>query len=220
MNPVIKATNELKSLINTTVGYVKINKSWIHHNASFECAAWWEDSSIQEGVYPLILKQSHLAPYDLYLSAALESIVVDDYFPALWGGVAISDKPYVAKNIGSKRTVHHRFDLVESIEKTGAIPGSKMDICVNPLIWSALISAARASLIEYQDTYNKYLADYQEVGDGSFDTNIGMIAYAAEHIAVLARSISKIKHQYAYLNEKNDYMRNLFANNISWVQAA
>lgn len=220
MNTVIKANGNLKSLINTTVGYVKINKSWINHNASYECAAWWQDSKIEEGVYPLVLRENRLSPNDLYLSAELNAVVVDDFFPSLWGGVAIGNTKLVAKDIGSKRIVNHKFELIESITRTGNIPGDKIDICVNPLIWNILIDAIRTTLILYQGTYNQYLADYQEVGDGNYNINIDMMAYAAENIAALARSIVVIKRHSAYLDDESDYMRNLWAENVSWLHEA
>lgn len=220
MNPSIKASNELKSLINTTVGYVKINKSWINHNASYECAAWWQDSKIEQDVYPLVLRQNSLSPNDLYLSAELNAVVVDDFFPSLWGGVAIGNTKHVSKGIGSKRIVNHRFELVESIERTGNSQGEKIDICVNPLIWNTLIDAIRTTLIDYQGTYNQYLTDYQEVGDGNYNINIDMMAYAAENIALLARSIVKLKRCCSYLNEHTDYMRDIIVKNVSWIQAA
>ena len=220
MKPVIKANKDLKHLINTVVGYVKINKPWVNHNNSYECAAWWEDSEIKVGVYPLVLEQSNFVPHNLQLRAKLDAIVVDDFFPALWGGVAISNKPYQAKNVGSTRTIHKVFDLVESITKTGHSPGNDIDICVNPLIWNSVIQAARDSMLEYQKLADHYMQDYYEVGDGDFDSNLSMIGHCSENMAALCKAISDIKRSQSYLTDSSDYMRNLYADNISWVKAA
>lgn len=215
----IKATSELKSLINTVVGFVRINKSWVHHNSSYECAAWWEDSEIQPGVYPLILKENSFSSKELYLSSALDAIVVDDHFPALWGGVAISNKPYVAKNIGEKRTIHKRFELVESINKTG-MSASDIDVCVNPMIWDAVINAARESLTNYINLCQSYVDTYHADGDGNFDSNISMIQYSGQNMAALSEAIMTMKRHQGYITRDSDYMRNLYAQNTAWVNAA
>lgn len=219
MNPVIKPNKNLNSVIGTAVGLIKVNKSWIHHNASYECAAWWEDSSINEGVYPLILKKNNFAPYNVYLEAKLEATVIDDYFPALWGGVSISNKPYVSQNIGSKRTISKSFDIADSVVKTGDIEGSDIDICVSPFIWEAIIEAAKDTMLDFQTRMEHYWQDYRNEGDGSFDSNISMIGYCAKNINELTNAIMEIKRHLNYINSGNS-IRERYAENISWIKAA
>jgi hypothetical protein len=220
MKPNIKPNQSLKQLINTEIGYININKSWVNHNNTYECAAWWEDSEIKTGVYPLILEQNKFAPNNLQLRAKLDATVVDDFFPALWGGMAISNKPYKPKNVGSTRNIYKVFDLVDAITKTGHSPGNDIDFCVNPLIWEGVVSSARDSMLEYQKMSDNYMQDYYEVGDGAFDTNLSMIAHCSENMAALCKAISDIKRHQSYLTDSSDYMRNLYTNNISWVKAA
>lgn len=215
---IINATNELKPFVNAVVGYIQINESWLHHNNNYECAAWWEDSKIQTGVYPLTLVENYLHPKDLSLNAKLNSVVVDDYFPALWGGVSISKKPYVAKNVGQIRTVNHRLDILDSMERTGNSPGSKMDICLNPMLWQAFIDSARISLENYRELCNKYYDDYQKFGDGDYNTNISMIAYTTEEMSKLARGIEKMKRCMEYMN--NSTFSNLYTKNTNWINQA
>lgn len=220
MQAVITVNDELKSVLGATVGYLQVNESWVNHNNSYECAAWWEDSKIVKGVYPLTLERNTFAPYNLYLMAKLESVVVDDFFPALWGGVRVSDKPYVAKNIGEKRTIHHRIDIVNAVEQTGNTPGSKIDICINPMIIDALIKAARQSLNSYQEIFNKYWVDYKLYGDGNYASNLSMVSHCAENMSALGRAIENMLSRRKYFAEASDYMRDNYVKNTAWTVAA
>lgn len=215
---IINATNELKPFLNTVVGYIKVNESWVHHNNSFETAAWWEDSKIETGVYPLILTENYHQPKDLRLISKLKSIVVDDYFPALWGGVSVSNQPYVAKNIGQSRNVTKSFEILECMQMTGNSPCSKIDMCLNPFLWQAFINAARDSLESYRNIYNEYVKEYDDCGDGEYDTNLNMIAYSSEQMNKLVRGISEMKR--CMKNMDNDYLFNLYGKNTDWIKLA
>lgn len=217
INPVIRVTPDVKPLLNQPVGFVRINKSSIHHNNSFETAAWWEDSEIQKGVYPLILQENRHAPLNLFLSASLDAVVVDDFFPNLWGGMPLSKEPYQSRNKGSKRTIHKSFQIVEAIEQTGNIPDSEIDLCLNPLLWNSLIDAARASMSFYQDLLDGYQKNYQKDGDGDYNNNLGMICHCSENIAALGRAIIAIKDKQRYLNDSSDYMRQNYVRNTEWA---
>lgn len=220
MQATITLNDELKSVLGTTVGYLQVNETWVNHNNSYECAAWWEDSQIVKGVYSLTLEQNTFVPYNLYLLAKLDAVVVDDFFPALWGGVSISNKPYVPKNVGEKRTIHHKIDIVSAIEQTGNSPGSKMDICVHPLMIDAVINAARQSLINYQSKLAGYWSDYQEHGDGNYLSNLSMVSHCAENVAALGRAIENMVCRRKYFTEASDYMRDNYVRNTAWAVAA
>jgi len=215
MSEVIKPNKDIKSILGTTVGYIKVNKPWINHNASYECAAWWEDTEIQPGVYDLVIKQNTFAPYELKLVAKLDAIVVDDYFPAMFGGVAITK--YTSKGIGEKRTISKSFTILESVSKTGVSPGSDIDICINPMIWEAIIDSAKETMLDFQSSMEHYWQDYKTEGDGTFDTNLSMIGYCANNIKHLTHAIMEIKRRKEYIS---GYLGDLYANNTSWIKVA
>ena len=214
---IITENADLKPFIGTVVGSVQVNESWVNHNNSFECAAWWEDTEIQKGIYHLTLEKNYLATNELYLRAKISSVVVDDFFPALWAGVAISRKPYVPVNIGQVRQFNHRVDLVEAIDHTGNIPGNKMDYCVNPLIIDGVISAARDSLSKYRQLMNNYCAAYDSEGDGKYHTNLSMIGHAAENLAALSRAIDKLLLKRHSLNTASSLMQECYIANTAWA---
>lgn len=216
---VIAKTHELKPFIGSTVGYLRINQGWIQHKSDFECAAWWEDSRIQDGVYELILQENRFAPYELYLSAKLNAVVVDDFFPALWAGSAIGNQPYQPKNLGEKRIVHHRVEIVNAIENTGNISGANIDYCVHPLMITSFISAARYSMTSYHQLMNRYWDTYQTEGDGKFLTNTGMVSHCAENIAVLGRAIEAMARKLEYFQNATESMRQNYVTNTAWVAA-
>ena len=205
----IEKTDAVKPFLNKEVGSVKINQSWVHHNNSYECAAWWEDSKIEEGVYPLILKSSTYHPNELYLSAELKSIVVDDFFPALWGGVAIGNKPYKSSNLGQVRKVFHRVDLVEAVDRTGNIPGSNMDYFVNPFMFPVFIEAAKTTLLRIQQHFTKSWSNELN--------NLNTIKYCGENMAGLADAIEKMEGRLKSFTTASDYMLNNYISNTTWA---
>jgi len=215
----ITVSPEIKPLIGQTVGYVQVNKKFVHHNASYECAAWWEDSEIQTGVYPLILEEYYLSPRNLKLLVKFDAIVVDDYFPALWGGVAISNTPYKPKSIGSNRVIHYSFPLVDSIVRTGNIPGSEKDFFVNPMIWDLVVRAAQKDMERYNNLLADYWKEYQEEPFNKYLSNLGMVGHCAENLSLLTKDIERImRHKESFMNNSSDYYKGLRDNNTLWVQ--
>lgn len=215
--PIITETSGLKPFIGTVVGSIQVNESWVNHNNSYECAAWWEDTEIKKGIYPLTLQKNRLAPYELYLQASISSVVVDDFFPALWAGTAISNKPYVPKNIGQLRNFNLRVDLVDAILHTGNIPGGRMDYCVNSMIIDGVINAARESLSNYRKMMNTYYSTYDREGDGKYFSNLSMIAHVSENMASLSRAIENLLRKQDSLNNDSQYMRDLYIKNTAWA---
>jgi hypothetical protein len=218
-NAVITKNNALKPFIGSVVGYLRVNKSWVNHNNSYECAAWWEDSQIREGVYPLILQENRLAPYDLYLCAKLDAVVVNDYFPALWAGSRIGNTPYTPKGIGEHRTIFHRADIVNAIEATGNIPGNDLDYCVHPFMLDAFIAAAKDSMSSYQDMLNEYWNTYQQEGDGKYCSNLSMVSHCAANVAALGKAIQTMLRRQENFTQSSDYMRGLYVENTAWAVA-
>lgn len=217
---VINVNADLKPFLGSTVGYMKVNEPWVHHNNSYECAAWWEDSTIEKGVYALTLEKNSFAPHDLYLLGKLDAVVTDDYFPALWGGVRISNKPYQHQNVGCKRTIRHHINLVEAIEKTGNSPGNSIDICVNPFIIEAVVNAARDSLNNYQDLLTKYWSEYHIHGDGKYRASLSMVAHCAGNMEALGRAIEVMLRHYNYFTEASNFMRDNYVKNTAWAVSA
>lgn len=216
---IINLTNNLKPFLGQVVGYVQVNKTWVHHNNSYECAAWWEDSQIVAGKYPLFLKQNYLAPKELVLGCVFDAIVVDAYFPAMSGGVAFSNKGS-KERIGGKRNIHHSFDIVEVMEKTGNIPGDKEDFFLNPLLWDAFIEAARKSMVDSQSYLENCFSAYIQEGDGKFYGNVSSIQYASKNVSDLANTLQRMKRAKANVDNVSEYMGEVYSKNVSWVIAA
>jgi hypothetical protein len=205
--------------VGQIVGYVQINKTWVHHNNSYECAAWWEDSEIVTGKYPLFLKENYLAPKNLILGCIFDAIVVDAYFPAMLGGVAFSNKGS-KERIGGKRTIHHSFDIVEAIGKTGNIPGSDKDFVLNPLLWDGFIESARINLNHYQQMFMNDWETYRKEGDGNYNSNLSRIRYLSVKIQDLANAIDRMKRSKEKIGNASEHMANIYSENVSWVNAA
>jgi len=217
MKAIINPNKQIKTLLKTVVGYVRVNQSWINHNNNYECAAWWEDSETQEGVYELTLEQNYFVPYHLRLDAKINAVVVDDFFPSLFGGVATSQNPYVSKRVGEKRIINKSFDIIDAIEKTGQSKSSDFDFCINPLIIDAVIESAKETLNNYKDSFNNYWLLYKSDGYGEYNKNISMIQHTSKNVADLAKAIDLLLTKKNYIQNSNDYMRQVIINNVNWI---
>ena len=230
---VSKLTHESRIL----VGAVQVNKSFIYHDASYECAAWWEDREAQTGVHPVYLSRSYHHPKHLTLTAHIKAKVVDDYFPGLWGGVAISREPYKPKHIGEERTIYRSLDIVEAIESTGNSPGSDIDIFVDPSHWHIFAHEAEMELREAYSRFPEFWNKWNRLNAESFATSndgrdkfhdefrsrVGMIAHFGSLFEKWARRIEKINWRSQYHNEGSKYdtayQRDNFAKNTEWTKA-
>lgn len=217
MSVMIK-TDELAPFIGTCVGYIQVNKPWTHHNNNYECAAWYEDCVSIPGVYELTLEVNALVPQDLYLKAKINAVVTDDYFPSLWGGVAISNKPYERKRLGESRIIHYNVDIVNGINHTGDTPGNSIDFCINPFLIDGFVNSAKESMVRYKELMDTWWAKYSAGGEDKYNTNLGMVAHCTENIAACARDIDMLLTRQRYFNEATEYMLGNYNRNIAWAK--
>jgi hypothetical protein len=199
------------------IGFVRVNQAIRHHNNNYECAAWWEDTEIQPGVYPLKLRKHNYAPNHLELHAVYDAVVTDDYFPALWGGVRVSNQPYQPKNVGQTRNIHYTYDVVESIIKTGYSPSEDMDFYINPEIYGDLLADARLNLLALKNSFQETMLTYITSGDGNYNSNLSMIAHYSKNMESISRAIMLLKDKINSLNTATEYSKKLFVDNTSWA---
>lgn len=207
MQAILRVTNNLKPFLGQIVGYVRVNKSYIHHNSSFETAAWWEDSEIQTGIYPLILKQSYLSPHNLNLATAFSGKVVDCHFGS----------PYDKDRIGGERKIHANFEVVDCVNNTGIIPGRDKDFLVNPFLWEGFIESARIELEECVKGMNQWYQDYHFKGDGNYNSNLSMLGHYARNIEALTKAIQDMKAAKDKFDNATDYMAKIYSENTAWA---
>jgi len=207
MNAILRVTDNLKPFVGQAVGYVKVNKSYIHNNNSFETAAWWEDSEIQTGIYPLILKKNHLSPHNLELTATFNAKVVDCHFGS----------PYDKDRIGGLRSVLTKFDVVDCVNNTGIIPGRDKDFVVNPFLWEGFIESARIELEACVKGMNQWYQDYHFKGDGNYNGNLSMLGHFARNIEALTKAIEEMKRSKDKFDNASEYMNKIYSENTAWA---
>jgi hypothetical protein len=217
MDSKFPATNALKPFLGKVIGFAKLNQAFTDHNASFECAAWWEDSETKPGIYPLFLTESSLYPKELSLTAFFDAKVTDDYFPALWGGVRISDKPYVSQRKGEKRVIRRNYDIVKAIRATGNSPGNEVDMFVNPLLWETFSEAMESELKRAYGWFQERMALLNSTTERKEDV-ARSIRYSAERIAALGEGIAEVQWALKYWREnQSEYYANNRNANTAWV---
>lgn len=68
---------------------IKLTEPITHHKADYECAAWWQKSVSNVGIFELELPWA-LCSDEPMLSVVLPATVTEDYFGSLWCGIPIS----------------------------------------------------------------------------------------------------------------------------------
>ena len=207
----------MKNLLNTQVGWVRINTPIVYTNKSYECAAWWQESTSDTGVFPLFLRQKDRYSVDFIVVADIPATVTDDYFPALWGGVAISNEPYKPKYIGKESKVSVSSSLMDAIQNTGVIPGRDVDWYVNPEIWKQYIQNREEELRAAYADLPKWWAEYNAEED-EYHSRVGMVAHVAEHIVQYSREIQCLYRAVGYLEQATDMWRELHKKNTEWIK--
>jgi len=211
------------------IGAVKVNEPFTFHNNSYECAAWWQDEEAQLGVYPVYLKREYNYPSNLYAYAGLTGRVVDDYFPALWGGVAVSNRPYESRNIGTETTIHRHMDLLDAIEATGIIPGNKMDWYIHPSWWPVAIEEAMTEMKAHYNRLPEFWNEFNSLDkesfkpkmegrwdyDSEYRSRLSMVAHMSGQVEKWARRIEKINVQQSY---NSPYWNDLLKKNTEWIK--
>lgn len=210
------------NLLEKIIGCVRVNKPFKHLNNSYECAAWWEETEAKVGIYPVTLDRAYLYPKYLHGSCMIEAVVTDDYFPALWGGVAVSNKPYKPKHVGDVRSIHNKYSLHKLIMDTGTSPYSEFsktdfDYYIDPVYWPiALQEAEHEMKAEYNWLQNNW--EGRARPDSKFRSRLSAIRFSAEKVSVRAKEIEDIQRKMEYLKEEGDMWRNLHRDNTQWAR--
>jgi hypothetical protein len=231
---------DIKSLTGNTphdkrpiIGAVKVNKPFVYHDASYECAAWWEDREAQLGVHPVYLGRSYHHPKNLTITAHISAKVVNDYFPGLWCGNLISREPYKPKHIGEERTIYKGIEVVEAIQSTGNSPDGDIDWFIHPSWWPVFLDEALAEMREDYRRLPEFWSEWDSLKkesfhpkmdgrwqfDDEFRSKVGMIAHFGSLLEKWARRIEKINWHSSRWHEPSSYMQELHAKNTEWAKA-
>lgn len=215
----MKGTSITQGLLGKVVGMVQIVEPFTRHNASYECAAWWEDMQAVPGIYPLVLKERAHSQGEIHLVAQVDAKVIDDYFPSLWAGSAIGTTPYKAKHTGEDRIIHVAYTISEAMEATSNSPDSKTkNLFLAKEYWQTFIDEATASFNDCCKDFPKWYEVYAS-DETRKPYSIGMVAHVAAEITALGRDIEAMERSLGYQNTTNtDSWRRYYDTNTRWAQ--
>lgn len=214
------------------IGAVKVNKPFDYCNRSYECAAWSETSTAEVGVYPVVLRAENTYRYNLYCEGLVGAKVTHDWFPALWGGVAISNEPYKQKHTGEARTIYKGIDLVEAVEATGNSPDGDINWFIHPSWWPVVMGEAVTELREDYKRLPEFWGKWDELDPATFKpkddrwgfsdeyrSRVGMVAHFGSNLEKWARRIEKLTWRAGQWHQASAYMQELHAKNTEWAKA-
>lgn len=213
----------------TVVGAVKVNKPFEYVNNNFEVAAWSETHLARQGVYPLVMETAYHSPYQLKLTAEIGANVTHDYFPALWGGVAIGEtKP---KHIGEERIIRKAIEINEAIQSYGNTPDGDLNIWLAPEWWQTIQEEAERELAEAYRRLPEFWAQYAGLDQKTFvpsmegrwdfrmerDSKLSMVAHFGEQLDKWARRLQLLARHQGYMQDA--YFHQLHVKNTEWAKA-
>ncbi len=208
----------IKDFINNQVGFIRVNKPIVYVDNQFECAAWWEERTSKTGIYPLLLQKANYYSNDYNVVADVPGVITNDYFPSLWGGVAISNKPYETKYVGQEsRPIKVGSSLTEAILKTSNSPGSDIDYYIDFEFYKMYISNRKEELRKAYNELPACMFKYMQ-GDDKHYSNLGMVRHYSDRIVYVAREIENLSRAVDYLEEENDMWRKLYKQNTEWIK--
>jgi hypothetical protein len=222
-----------QNLKGPCIGAVKVNKAFTYTDRSYECAAWWEEREALKGVHPVYIARSPYMPRTLYVLADISAKVTNDFFPALWGGVAVSNKPYEPKHIGESRIVHSHISVEDAIRSTGNSPGSDLDWYIDPSWWPVFVEEALSELKDYYKRLPEFWDQWAKLNketwkpesfqdsrwtfDDEYRSRLSMVAHFGMNLEQWARRIEKINwHTSHWFGRDSDYQRGLWTQNTEW----
>lgn len=195
---ICKKQSPLKALQDngTVVGYVRISEPVKHHDATFECAAWWIDSVSSTGVFPVYVGQNYHSPHEFYFFAELPATVVEDSFQALWCGVGIGKGYDTKQNAGKPaRNITVKKNLKEGVCQSTHSDDGGNKWAILPEFWDLVEQHARLELDKAIVYYPIALNSFQKEGYGHLDSCLTQLGYAGEKIHKCEEVLTEVRRK-------------------------
>jgi hypothetical protein len=84
------------------IGTIQLKANTTFHYAGYECAAWWKKVECNPQTVTLFYDDRSTG----FVEFTFYGTRTADYFAALYGGVAVSNKPYVSREVGREDSHH------------------------------------------------------------------------------------------------------------------
>jgi hypothetical protein len=179
--------------VDQVVGKVLILEPIKDRNSSYECAAWWEETVSDTGVFDVKLNLNYLYPDNHpIVYASIPSTVTDDYFPAMYGGVSVSRTPYKPKHLGERRKLGLSMPLYDAILQSGNSPAHRRWVIPHGELWSLCEQDMRARVVRYAEAFPAAYAKWLAEGDGSYVGNLSMVGAYGGWIAEWEDRLTKL----------------------------
>lgn len=179
------AESIIKPLVGMEVGAVRVSVPQEYHDASYECAAWWQTRLGATGVYCIVVSRDPYEKNRLFLSAKLPATIKADYFQSLYCGTSIG-QPYDTTSNAGKPCVDVTIvrPIKEAIRATSASDddsdGTKWAIL--PKYWQTLAEYHRALAKAYMAYFALAQYLFATEADDRFSSKLGQVGHAGERV--------------------------------------
>lgn len=184
-------------------GQVHIKTPIDRTDRGYECAAWWQTTRTDTGVYDIGLMQGNGSSTDksYHLVASVPATVTDAYFGSLFGGVPIG-KYDKSRDVGKRVNEWISVSALHGIETYNWSFTEGTQWIFKPEFWPMISEYYTQLLHESMKgariSYNNHMGLPNNPGD--YDGwGFNMIGYFSERVSEAVRSLEKIERQTGYL---------------------
>jgi hypothetical protein len=198
---------------NEVIGAVRVINHY-NHTQHYECAAWWEERKVTPGIYPVTFD---ISSDNMVGAFTVDATVINDYFPALFGGVSISREHYTPKHIGEHRKIKQNYDLASMVIRTGNSPYSNgFDYYISPKHWNDVVKYLTN---EITDRFSHISTRYNEWKSSDYDNSsleLLSVCYGSKFVYDKSYQLYEIANHMRFYN--SNYHLNLFNSNTQWAR--
>lgn len=161
------------------IGKLRINKPY-KETLRFEVAAWWEEVESIKGVYDIVLFENQ--DKELWGKCIIDTVVTDDYFPTLFGGVTVGTTKR-GKGIGEYRNLIKSWPLYEILDRTAYSQNMEgYDIYLTEDYWDSVLDEAKERVEHWAQYCQERVEVWASQQDDQFYSKLSQVGYAAENL--------------------------------------
>lgn len=173
-------------------GQVKVHVGQKRTNQSYECAAWWQITMTDTGVFDVGLQREEQGHYTLV--AIVPATVTDADFTSHFGGLAYG-KYDKSRDVGRRVKEYLKVSAIKAIEQYGNSPGMhELQWIFDPQYWGLVREQYE---VQMKDAVQRVKERYDGYKAGK-EFDLSMVAHYGSILETSARSIEKIDTQIGY----------------------
>jgi hypothetical protein len=206
-----------KTLVGKVYGKAKVIVPQKFHDASYECAAWWQDRVSATGVFPVILSADFYNDLSYFFTIKLPATIEKENFQSLFCGNAIGGPYDMTKNAGKPcQEITVRKEISATINETSSFidKGCEVKWAILPEFWETFATLYRLKLAMEIALIAWKVTNYAAEPTSEFNDTVTGLKFAGRDLSETAEFIENIERDIAfcaksgtdYVAKNNDFL--------------